>query len=444
MENSLFIYCPFPVSNRLQYILEWIFNERLKRSFQLSSNKEVFQSFSGPKLNYSLESFPMEVLTIKPHPILFETDIREQQLSIQRWKKTTVLFYNQPGSKIPFDLFSAIFYLISRYEEYLPHQKDKHGRYDVKQSAAYQFGFLREPLIDKWLYHFEISLQISFGFALSKRRFQFLPSFDIDMAWKFLHKPKGMNVGGWIKNIFKGQISEIKERFFVTIKGRLDPFYSFDQLNTLHSNYSLHPLLFILLGKRSRYDRNTEPTHPAMLQLMKELRQSYECGIHPSYQSHQNKEIVQNEMNILQAAIQKPVIKSRQHFIKFNLPSTYQILIELGIQEDYSMGYAALNGFRASTSHSFLWYDLSKEQKTGLRIFPFAFMDATSKFYLHQNQEQAFQEWLHFYREIKLVEGQFISIWHNYILSNPSDKKSWLPFYERTLNHAFAGSYSQE
>ena len=64
------------------------------------------------------------------------------------------------------------------------------------------------------------------------------------------------------------------------------------------------------------------------------------------------------------------VFKSRQHYIRFNLPEGYRRLIEAGLSDDYSMGYATSNGFRASVASSHFWYNLEKQEQTTLRIHP--------------------------------------------------------------------------
>ena len=62
-----------------------------------------------------------------------------------------IFFISNNNSDLPFDPFAASFYLISRYEEYLPCVKDQHDRYPATNSLAYQEGFLQQPVVDKWV-----------------------------------------------------------------------------------------------------------------------------------------------------------------------------------------------------------------------------------------------------------------------------------------------------
>jgi hypothetical protein len=402
MAAGILIYYPGKATPRVQYVMDWIFKEQFNVPFTICADRQEWVEYAGPKINYSASTLQNEEIKIIPTGLLAEIgSISPKKLAVQRWKKTTVLFYNQPGAWVPFDLFSAIFYLISRYEEYLPHKKDRHGRFLPSESAAVRYHFLQDPAIDQWLHFFRELLQEKSDTQFHRKPFQCLMTFDIDLAWKYLHKGTLRYWGGQWKDLFLGKWNNIKERNAVISGKQQDPFFSFPELDLLHQQYRIKPLYFILLGKPGKFDRNTNPECKAMKSLMRLLSEKYPIGIHPSYGSHQDRAILNQEIKTLCDVIQKPVTRSRQHFIKFSLPETYQHLITAGIEEDYSMGYAALNGFRASTSLPFLWYDLSIEETTQLRIHPFAFMDATSVFYLNHNPEELMKEWKRIYHLIK-------------------------------------------
>lgn len=433
LDPELLLYTSF-VSSRLRYILHWIFGEQINMGYRLTHNAEEWTRYDGPKINYSKEKLGKEDLHIRPHPLLQEEDVQVQELSVNRWKHSTILFYNQPGALVPFDLFAAVFYLISRYEEYLPHEKDKHGRYRHEQSVAAQFSFLQEPVIDEWLMHFKQILVGKFSIQPEEKQFRFLPTYDIDISWKYLHKGRKRQWGGYFKDILRFKWKDIAERKAVLSGKKKDPYDCFAWLDTIHKQYQVQPLYFMLLGKLSDYDKNADPQLPAMQSLMKHLAAQYAIGIHPSYGSHEDIAFLESEIKILSGTSHKTITQSRQHYIKFTLPETYDNLLAAGIKEDYSMGYASCNGFRAGTSHSFPWYNLKQEQETTLRIHPFAFMDATSKFYARQNPEETFKEWERLWYAVKKVKGTFIGIWHNYILGTHRESKDWRELYLKTLD----------
>ena len=73
---------------------------------------------------------------------------------------------------------------------------------------------------------------------------------------------------------------------------------------------------------------------------------------------------MKKEKNRLEGITNMQTKRSRQHYLRFSLPETYQQLIDLEIEEDYSMGYASHVGFRASTCTPFYFYDLDFEIQT--------------------------------------------------------------------------------
>ncbi|HET8572910.1 MAG TPA: polysaccharide deacetylase family protein [Edaphocola sp.] len=428
MTSKIAIYAPEnTAAPRLLYVLHWLFQEQLQLPYKVFYDGIEWLAAEGFKINYSGEKLSDDALQIIPQGLLSESGVKPQVLAVQRWKRHTVLFYNQPGAELPFDLLAAVFYLLSRYEEYLPHRKDRHGRYCAEQSAAGQYRFLQEPVVDQWLHHFRELLQKK-GLGLPKKEFQAEITYDIDMAWQYRHRGALRYWGGHFRDALQRHWKGIRQRWRVVSGKMEDPYFSFPELGLLHQKFDIHPVFFILLGQPGKYDRNIQPEHAAMRQLMTNLSKNYDIGIHPSYGSHESPERLHQEIALLADTVQRPVTKSRQHFIKFSLPETYRRLIEQGITDDYSMGYATHNGFRAGTSQSFYWYDLNQEQTTSLTVHPFAFMDATSKFYWKKSPEETFREWQKLFLKVQAVEGTFISIWHNFILSRGSD---WLAMYAK-------------
>ena len=84
--------------------------------------------------------------------LLFENKITEQSIECFEVNGNKAFFKTE--GDFPFDIFAASFYLFSRYEEYLPHQKDMYGRYAHENSLAFKESFLDQPLINIWLQTF--------------------------------------------------------------------------------------------------------------------------------------------------------------------------------------------------------------------------------------------------------------------------------------------------
>jgi len=413
-------------SARLQYICEFIFKEQLGIDFRITTVDDLFNNFEGFKINYSAKDFN-DSFKIQNTQLLFETDIRQQNIECYQ-EDTYTAFYKINNSDISFDIFAACFYLLSRYEEYLPHQKDMYSRYAHQNSLAFKEGFLNEPIINKWLEDFKNILKNTFPTINYKLlNFKFLPTYDIDIGWSYKNKGLIRNLGGFIR-------SPAFERIKVLTGSEKDPYDSYGFLNNIHQHYKLDPLYFFLVAAAgSRYDKNISSGSKAMQVLINEHALKYKVGLHPSWKSNENISILKEEKKYLETYAEKniPVIHSRQHYIKFDLPQTFECLIEAGIQNDYSMGYGSINGFRASVASAFYWYNLKTEKKTGLCIHPFCFMDANSYYEQHLNSAEAFNELVHYYNQCKNVNGQMITIFHNNFLGTEKRFTGWKEMYEK-------------
>ncbi len=435
--TDILIYTP-KESARLHYILHWIFVEQWQQSFTITQDIAIYKSFIGIKINYSNDLLE-EGLTIKPHALLFEEGIQPQLLNIQRWKKTTVLFYNQPKGKVPFDIFAAAFFLLSRYEEYWQHKVDFHGRFKVSNSIAFQYQFLDVPLIDIWIQHFAFTLNTIFNSkVVTCKQFMYKPTYDIDIAWAYRNRSKIQILLGGVKELLTFKWKPLLQRWTYFKQPSVDPYDSFQSLETLHQSYNIKATYFWLLAlNKSKYDRNANPQSKEMQLLIQEISKNNTLGIHPSYQSNFRFDSLLAEKSILESIEEKTIVNARQHYIKLKLPTTYHNYLNAGIVNDYSMGYPDAQGFRASTCQSFLWFDLENNTVTSLRVHPFVFMDATAIFYKKQSPELALKEFERLLLQVKQVNGTFISIMHNYTLGTAVYHKGWMQVYQKMLAMIF-------
>lgn len=421
-------------SPRLQYIAGVLLNHLSGIEIFFTSDREEFIQYEGPKINYSPNSIVNDEFKIVPVPLLFETGIFPQQIPCKEISGYHILFPVENGD-LPFDIFAASFYLLSRYEEYLPFQPDIYGRFPHTESIAWKNDFLQLPLINIWLIDFQKSLQSRFTslvFAINK--FRFIPSYDIDIAFSYLHKGVKRNTGGLVRSLLKGELTDIKERIAVLARKKEDPFDVYEWLYALHLKYNLRPYYFFLVAASpGEFDKNISPNHPEMRELIRYHAAGYYTGIHPSWQSGDYSNLLGTEIQTLEEIIGRKIVHSRQHYLRFTLPDTYRQLIGHGILNEFSMGYGTINGFRASIASPFYWYDLQQEEKTSLLVYPFCFMDANAYYEQLLTPSQAYSE-IHYYHDIiKKVKGTMISIWHNDFLGTDERFKGWKEVYELFL-----------
>lgn len=416
------------ISSRLQYLLDWLCKERLGLDYDIVQEGSTFNPADyALVLSYGCK-YP-NALQIPSCGYLFVKEIAPA-VAWGEWQEMPVLFSSDDSSDdLPFDLFSAVFYLISRSEEYTADARDKYGRFPATESVLYKINFLHRPLIDEWLNAFKTIL-VNLGVEPEASPFVFLPTYDIDIAWKYLHHSFRAQLRSVAGNVLRGNGGQLIRCLNVWRGKEQDPYDAFSFLLHLHRSYPAS--LFMLCASRNGlYDRHVLPGHPALKKLLERLDPVFHIALHPSYHSTDQTALILQEKHILEALVNKPIHRSRQHYIRFRLPYTYRSLIDAGIREDHSMGYGTHLGFRSGTSHSFLWYDLEQEQVTELRVFPFSFMDTTAHFELRMSTKEAFAHLEEIRQRLQSVGGVLTTIFHNFSLGDDPEWPEWQACYQR-------------
>jgi len=417
------------ITPRLLYTFKHFFTRILQIEVQFTSKVEEFVAHNGLKFTYSKQALGNEFF-IKSTELLFEQGINDVEIKIGEWQGTICFFQNKQDAIIPFDIFAATFYLLSRYEEYLPHVKDEFERFSAKESLAYKHNFLEKPLIDIWAYMFRDLLKNKFSNAEFKNRsFEFISTIDVDIAYCYKHKGIVRTLGGYAKDMSKFKLNSLWLRTMVILGFKKDPFDTFDELIDLQKKYAIKTLFFFLISEYTTYDKNTSSRNTNYRSLIKSIADYCKVGLHPSYFTMKNEIKLKKEKKRLEEITNTPITRSRQHYLRLALPETYQHLISLEINEDYTMGYAQHCGFRASTCTPFYFYDLDYEIQTPLKVFPFAVMDGTLRDYLDLSNKRAYEVIIKLANEVKKVDGTFITLFHNETLSNRGRWRRWKKVY---------------
>ncbi|NDH78642.1 MAG: hypothetical protein EBY63_07435, partial [Flavobacteriia bacterium] len=198
-------------------------------------------------------------------------------------------------------------------------------------------------------------------------------------------------------------------------------------------------LYFMLFAEFGPKDRNVSPYSTDAAITLREIADWAMLGIHPSYASNSDIDVVGKERKMLQDVVRRPVTQSRQHYLRMRTPHTFRNLIELGIKDEHSMGYTELPGFRASIASAYTFYDVELEMELPLNLHPFAFMDVTyyGDTYLNVSAEEALAGMKQWVPVVKEVGGTLISVWHNRTFSEFEPQwKGWAEVYKSFIDAA--------
>ena len=421
------------VTERCRYIFELIFTHILYLDYTVTDDPEQYSRHTKPKLAYT-NTPPADGFFIEAQSLLFEHEIHPIQITPFPYAGTQAFFQTQTG-RLPFDLFAASFYLVTRYEEYLPFHPDEYGRYPAKNSAAARHGFLLTPVINCWARELKNLLVQSFpSLHFGKGKFEAVVSIDIDRAYAYNGRSLLRSAFAFCKDLARFNIKNASNRIRVIAAGAPDPYDTYQELHDMVSGYPAKLIFFFLLARHnSRFDRNLSPASAKLQQLIRQTGAVFETGIHPSYYSMEQPMLMLSEKKRLEQILGRPVVKSRQHYLRFRLPGTYQQLEAAGITDDYSMGYAETPGFRAGICTPFIYFDLKTNRTTALRVHPVTCMEGSFMEDMRMQPAESVKIIRQLINAVKQVNGTFLCIWHNHTISETGVYRGWKIVLQQTL-----------
>jgi hypothetical protein len=414
--HTLLIYSE-KVSPRLEYVCRFVFNQQLGLQFSVTKDFQEFKLYQGAKLLYASVQNE-DYLKIEPCGLLFETGIKTPSITTGAVNGITVPFFTGTGL-LPFDVFSAVFYLVTRYEEYLPFVPNQYGQFKATDSLAYKLGFLDKPVVDIWIDELKNKLYTRYpSIAFKQVVFKAIYTYDIDVAYKYKGRSLFITCGNVIYDLLSLHFTEAANRLKVLIGLKKDPFDTYTFIQAQQKRYNYNVIFFHLLGKKNSYNRNISANGKNLQSLIQLLSKQFTTGIHPSYYTDADYELMLAEKKLLEKIISRPVNISRQHYLRLQLPLTFENLISAGITDDYTVAFAEMPGFRAGTSKPFTFYNIIKEEEINIVLHPAACMDVTFSDDLKMEPENSIKIIKQLINAVKAVNGNFIIIWHNNTLSN--------------------------
>lgn len=427
------------LTNRIGYTLGVVFRHLLHVDYSITTDLNQYLRYEGPKLHYGSDPVD-EGCFVQSVPLLMETIIEDQNLHYFEFEGVPAIFpvYNQQNL-LPFDIFAATFYMVSRYEEYLPHHHDEHGRFLTSESLAYQRGFHQKAVVDRWALLLKDRLLERFpDLHFGARNYEFVQTIDIDAAYCYKHKGLFRTVTGSLRDALKRHdIEEVKRRFRVIRDKEEDPYDTFDFiLEQSRHIKNRNIIFFVLIGDYSLYDKPASYHNEQFRELLKHLADHAKLGLHPTYNTLEEPQRVESESKRLSGIVHRDIRRSRFHFLRMQLPQSYTNLIDHNILNDYSMGFPDMSGFRAGTCTPYPFYDLTHDNETSLMIHPFCTMDTTMQRYQKLTIEQAFAQYQALVDEVAAVNGTFCAIWHNQNLCDLYGWDGWKDLYVKVVDYA--------
>lgn len=418
-------------TTRTDYVFKHICSRILGLPIEFTSAIENFIARPGPKFSYGKQALGNE-LFVQSHELLFQQGFEDVEVHVRPWEETIGFFAVSDKSALPFDIFAAAFYLLSRYEEYLPHVKDELGRFPATESLAFQEGFLQRPVVDEWAYKFKEVLSKQFPeLNFPNKEFRIHNLVEAKRPFEFLQRGIVRNAIGFISDLWKLKLGRLILRAQVLLRVRKDPYDTFTWIlnNSRKSKSDL--TVFFLLGEGFSFREDFNTQRDRFGRLVKYINDYEEVGLVLSFHSLQDYERLKEEKKMIEDLTHRSLKSSFNDRQLVNLPNVYRHLLELEVQNDYTLFFYNEVGFRAGTCTPFLFYDLDYEVKTPLVLQPVIGKSLSLKFGKESDIEGRIMS---IYRHVKAVNGCFSFQFSNRDFEPKKENKTWRYLFSEILN----------
>lgn len=339
---------------------------------------------------------------------------------------------------VRYDILGLTYWMLNRIEEIGRTDLDNHGRFPAINSHAYLHDYLERPVVDEWLHILgQVIKKVWPRLELTKHQFSMKVSHDVDSPSRY----------GFCsaKSLVRGMAGDVLRRG--DIKGALlapwirfntserihpaDSFNTFDWIMDQSEQQGLKSAFYFICGRTSKLDADYEPEHPAIRDLMRRIYQrGHEIGLHPSYGTYQNPELIKQEAQRLKQICDEEGIEQtqwggRMHYLRWEHPTTLQAWDDAGMDYDATLSYADWPGFRCGTCFEYTAFNPKTQKQLSLRIKPLIAMECTviaDRYMGLGYSEEAEDKFLKLKEKCRRVNGCFALLWHNSHLINKVDK----------------------
>lgn len=335
------------------------------------------------------------------------------------------------------DFVASSFFMLARWEEYVVEQRDEHGRFPLNASLAYRAGFHQQPVVNQYLellwrllYHLDPSL------TRKKRSFRLVPTHDVERIRRWRGLGPTFSVPFYSLTIEKKPRRALRHlQNILEVKAGLkdDPYDTFDYLMRASEKFGLQSRFFFLSGGETKHDNYYRIDQRRVQDLLETINnRGHRIGLCSSYNSYTRPLLWEQERDTLRALAPQQINKGRQHYLRFEVPTTWQIWNDAGMSVDSSLGYAEQPGFRCGTCYAFPVFNFITREALSVYESPLICSETSLIDYMQLSPSAAEQEVHRVYAQVQQYQGNFVLQWHNSSLFT-EEHTPYRQLYEKIL-----------
>jgi hypothetical protein len=392
--------------------------------------KDSFFSLYPENLEYlQKNAIPKKILYYE-HPLLVEENIPilfgEDKIEIE---ENTIVSH--------IDIFATIFFMLTRWEEYINKTRDEHNRFPHTASLAYKEGFLNRPIVNEYVELFwSFLLALGYKGKREKKNFSMLLTHDVDEIQRYPNLKKVvMGMGGDI--LYRKSLSlpfkTLYDYLLVSMNRRKDPYDSFDEIMDISDSFGIKSHFFFMSGGTTKkYDNRYNINNPRVKEIIEKIKKrGHFIGLHPSYNAYNDSKQFKIEKETLEKVNEAPIVSGREHYLRFEVPKTWQLWEDNGFEWCSNLAYAKSAGFRTGCCYPYTPFNILSQKRLNIQERPLIMMEVT--FAEASKDIKQFDTMANYYLNvIKKYNGEFVLLWHNASFKEASIAP-YLPSYSKTI-----------
>ncbi len=316
------------------------------------------------------------------------------------------------------DIFASSFFMLTRWEEYVNTKRDEHDRSPASESLAFKNNFLDRPIVNEYV---EMLWNMLSHLGINQMRktkcYEFIVTHDVDDILMYRsYKDLIRRIGGDIvhRKSVSLALKTIKE-YIGTITGlSQDPYDTFDWIMDQSERAGVKSHFFFMAEGQTKHDNRYSSGSPFVRKLVKKIKnRGHYIGIHSSYNTYKDISQFKKEKSELEKNLDANISFGRAHYLRFEVPTTWQIWEDNGMQWDSSVGYANKEGFRCGTGDEFSVFNILTQKKLHLKERPLVVMESSMNTHADITPEKMENLIKNLTHKAKKYKGRFVFLWHN-------------------------------
>ena len=434
--------------NSIEYTVNQLFKianpkDNLKYSISINENKKevavsIKENSKRVVFNLVNDNDWYDLVSGKCKEIHWTDDADNMyKIPVLFWANKELPFVGINSDEVIFngDIVSSSFFMLSRWEERLNYERDIHGRFKFVNSIAYKYNFIDIPIVDEYAMLLRKYLKKLFpNVNLGENEFHIKLSHDIDDIRRFKTAKTAIRTlgGDLIKSKSIGLFNRSLKEWGKSLKHPIkDPYFlGIYKLADISKRYSMDSAFYFKTSNKSSYDSGyvIEDYVKECISFLQ--NEGFEIGFHAGYYTFQDYEKFIEEKKKLDKVLGYTSYGGRQHYLRFNINTTWKYWEKAGLGYDSTVCYAEHEGFRCGTCHPFKPFNMEEDRELNIIEIPLIAMDGTLKTYRKLRIKEGSDSILKLKNRCRKVEGTFTLLWHN-----TSIYRGWEEWFDEVYCH---------